>query len=302
MKLLTIITLTLAALVAHAQDMPADYASVLTTLGKKGDFKANVLKVNIPRNDLHVRVAGTDVPTPFGFGGWLAMTKGDRGMNVMMGDFVLLQDEVNPVMSALLENGLEVTALHNHFFWDEPKIYYMHVHGMGTPEELARKVKPAVDLIGHADAAASKHEGASDIQGGTLDTKALDAIVGASGDQNGQVYKYTIGREDLKLKEMGATINARMGLNTWAAFYGTMENAVVAGDVAMLENEVTPVLKALRANNLDVVAIHHHMTGSKPMIIFLHYWGKGNALTLAKGFKAALSELGKKHAGMEMGH
>ncbi len=297
MKLLTIIPLLLAALIAAAQDIPDDYAAVLTALGKKGDYKENVLKVNLPRSDIKVRVAGTDVPTPFGFGGWIAMTKGDHGMNILMGDLVLLQDEVNPVMSALLDNGLEVTALHNHFFWDEPKIYYMHVHGMGTSEDLARRIKPALDLYGHADASASQHDGPSDITGGTIDTKALDAIVGMTGDQNGQVYKYTIGRSDLTVKEMGATINARMGLNTWAAFYGTNERAVIAGDIAMLAGEVTPVLKALRANGLDVVAIHHHMTGSKPMIIFLHYWGKGEAATLARGFRAALDVLGKKGLG-----
>ncbi len=295
MKSITAIVLALASACALAQEMPAEYAGVLPFLGKKGDFKANVLKVSIPRADLKVRVDGTDVPTPFGFGGWIAMTKGDRGMDVMMGDLVLLQDEVNPVMSALLDNGLEVTALHNHFFWDDPKIYYMHVHGMGKPDELARKIKPALDLIGHVDPArpVPPVTGPSDILGGSLDTKALDAIVGATGDQNGQVYKYTIGRTDLKVKEMGATINARMGLNTWAAFYGTDEKAVMAGDIAMLEGEITPVLKALRANGLNVVAIHHHMTESKPMIIFLHYWGKGSPATLAKGFKAALDILGK---------
>lgn len=149
MKLFAFLVFASAAVWSLGQDIPPDYAGVLATLGKKGDYKANVLKVNIPRNDLHVRVSGTEVPTPFGFGGWIAMTKGDRGMNVMMGDLVLLQEEVNPVMSALLDNGLEVTALHNHFFWDEPKIYYMHVHGMGTPAELAQKIKPALDLIGH---------------------------------------------------------------------------------------------------------------------------------------------------------
>lgn len=274
--------------------MPKEYADVLSYLGKKGDYKANVLKVGIPRTDLKVRVAGTDLPTAFGFGGWIAMTKGDKGMNVMMGDLVLLQDEVNPVMSALLNNGLEVTALHNHFFWDEPKVFYMHVHGMGTPSDLAKRVKPALDLIGNAPAAVSMHAGMTDIVGGDLDTKALDAIVGTSGDLNGQVYKYTIGRSDLTVKEMGATINARMGLSTWAAFYGTNEKAVIAGDIAMLESEVTLVLKALRSHGLEVVAIHHHMTGSKPMIIFLHYWGKGNPVDLARGFRAAVDQLGKK--------
>src|SRR5512140_2175914 len=127
--------------------IPAEYQQVLTTLGRQGDYANNVLKVNIPRNDINVTVAGIKTPTPFGFGGWVAMTKG-TGMDVLMGDLVLTQDEVNPVMSALLDNGLEVTALHNHFFWDEPRMFYMHVHGHGSPAELARKVKPALDLIG----------------------------------------------------------------------------------------------------------------------------------------------------------
>src|SRR5213083_846060 len=131
-----------AAPLAQAQDVPADYQQVLTYLGRTGDYKANVLKVNIPRNDLDVTVAGVKTPTPFGFGGWVAMTHGSGGMDVLMGDLVLTQDEVNPVMSALLENGLDVTALHNHFFWDEPRVFFMHVHGMGTPGALATKLKP----------------------------------------------------------------------------------------------------------------------------------------------------------------
>src|SRR5436190_9709993 len=149
-RLLTICTtLSLSAAPAvWAQDIPAEYQQVLTTLGKQGDYKANVLKVNIPRNDISVTVANVKTPTPFGFGGWVAMTKGTGGMEVMMGDLVLTQDEVNPVMSALLENGLEVTALHNHFFWDEPRVFFMHVHGHGSAADLARKVKPALDLIG----------------------------------------------------------------------------------------------------------------------------------------------------------
>src|SRR6266478_8616598 len=133
---------------ALAQDIPAEYQQVLTALGKQGDYKANVLKVNIPRNDLSVTVANVKTPTPFGFGGWVAMTKGAGGMDVMMGDLVLTQDEVNPVMSALLDNGIDVTALHNHFLWDEPRMYYMHVHAHGKPADLARRVKPALDLIG----------------------------------------------------------------------------------------------------------------------------------------------------------
>src|SRR6266498_2667141 len=143
-----LLSLTSVASLARAQEMPAAYKQVLDTLGKTGDFKDNVLKVNIPRNDLSVTVANVKTPTPFGFGGWVALTKGTGGMDVMMGDLVLTQEEVNPVMSALLDNGLEATALHNHFFWDEPRMFYMHVHGHGKPADLARKLKPAIDLIG----------------------------------------------------------------------------------------------------------------------------------------------------------
>jgi hypothetical protein len=267
---------------------------VLTTLGRQGDYKANVLKVNIPRNDVSVTVANVKTPTPFGFGGWVAMTKGTGGMNVMMGDLVLTQDEVNPVMSALLENGLDVTALHNHFFWDEPRMFFMHVHGHGTPSDLARRVKPALDLIGKGAKPATA-PAASPAASSTpsIDTAKIAQIVGHQGEQNGAVYKITVGRDDLKLTEMGAPINARMGLNTWAAFVGTNEKAAVAGDVAMLGSEVTPVLKALRTNGIDVVAIHQHMVDTRPTVYFLHYWGTGPADKLATAFKAALGELGK---------
>jgi len=279
---------------AFGQAVPAEYDGVLKSLGKQGDFKDNVLKVNIPRNDLKVTIDGISTPTPFGFGGWLAMTKGDGGMDVMMGDLVL-EDEVNPVMSALLDNGLEVTAVHNHFFFENPRIFYMHVHGHGTAADLARKAKPAIDLIGKGSPQhqSSVTGGNSNIATGQLDTAKLARIAGHEGEQSGAVYKITVGRDDLKLKEMGAPINARMGLNTWAAFYGSDANAEVAGDVAMLAEEVTPVLKALRGNGLNVVAIHQHMTSTQPTIYFLHYWGTGPTEKLANGFKAALNELGK---------
>lgn len=297
-KGLVLCLLALCAVSAGAQQMPKEYQDVLSTLGRKGDYKDDVLKINIPRNDLKVTVDGVATPTPFGFGGWLAMKEGSGGHNVMMGDLVLLQEEVNPVMSALLNNGMEVTALHNHFFFEEPRIFYMHVMGHGTPTDLARRAKPGLDLIGHVE----RHKAGISTDGapGRLDTAKIAQIIGREGEQSGGVYKITVGRDDLKLKEMGATINSRMGLNTWAAFTGSDQNAAVAGDVAMLENEVQAVLKALRANDLDIVAIHHHMIGTKPAIIFLHYWGTGTAEKLAKGFRAALDQLGKtKVAGGE---
>ena len=278
----------------RAQEVPSEYQEVLTTLGKQGDFKANVLKINIPRKDLTVVVDGVATPTPFGFGGWLAMTKGNGGMDVMMGDLVLIEDEVNPAMSALLDNGLEVTALHNHFFYESPRIFFMHVMGHGKPADLARMAKPAVDLIGHVP---SRHHSSAPatatLKPGKIDIAKIKQMVGHEGEQNGPVYKITVGRDDLKLKEMGASINARMGLNTWAAFVGTDEHAAVAGDVAMLEQEVTRVLKTLRSHGIEVVAIHHHMIGSEPTVIFLHYWGRGPVEKLAAAFRATLDQLGK---------
>jgi hypothetical protein len=290
---------TLLALGSRAQEMPADYQEVLKSLDRKGDFKAGVLKVNIPRSDLKMTIQGVSTPTPFGFGGWVALTKGTDGTEVMMGDLVLLQEEVNPVMSTLLDNGIEVTALHNHFFWDEPHVYFMHVHGMGKAADLAKRIKPGLDLIGHASAAAAP---ASSGSAATLDTAKIAKIVGHEGEQSGAVYKITVGRDDLNMKEHGAAINARMGLNTWAAFVGTDEDAAIAGDVAMLENEVTPVLKTLRKNGIDVVAIHNHMIEARPVVIFLHYWGRGPAEKLANSFKAALDELGKGRASNATAH
>lgn len=280
---------------ATGQVVPPGYQAVLKTLGKTGDFSDSVLKVNLPRPDLQVTIGGRPAPTPFGFGGWVALTKSDAGGDVLMGDLVLTEDEVSPVMSALLENGIDVTALHNHFFWEQPRVFYMHVHGMGTPEALAKRLQPAIAIIDRAVAARPAAAGAAPALG--LNAEALSKIVGYPGDRNGAVYKITIGRPDINLRVHGARINARMGLNTWAAFTGTDDDAIVAGDVAMLEHELTPVLKALRARGIDIVAIHHHMTDAQPMVVFLHYFGKGRAEALAQAVRAALDELGRPRAG-----
>jgi hypothetical protein len=292
-QLLSVLLITLALTgSAAAQDMPADYAAVLKTLGKTGDYRGNVLRVNIPRNDLTVAVDGVVVPTPLGFGGWLAFTKGSGGMDVMMGDLVLTESEVNPVMSAVLNAGLDVTALHNHFFRDTPRVYYMHVHGHGTAADLARQMRSAVDLIARDPFAVLAGTG-SDLATPPVAGEPLSKIIGHPGDQNGPVYKITIGRPDIEVREHGALIESRMGLNTWAAFAGSDDEAVVAGDVAMLAAEVTPVLKSLRDAGLQIVALHHHMTG-QPAIYFVHYWGKGPASRLAQGVRTAVDQLGKK--------
>ena len=199
----SLLVLAFAATPLPAQELPKDYQEILTYLGRTGDFKAKVLKVNVPRNDLHVTISGHSTATPFGFGGWVAMTKGDGGTEVLMGDLVLTQEEVNPVMSALLDHGIEVTALHNHFFFEEPRQYFMHVHGHGEAMNLARAIKPALDLIPRPPATAP----AAAPAGPAFNLVALDKIVGHQGEALGPVYKFTLGREDLDLKEHGALIN-----------------------------------------------------------------------------------------------
>lgn len=291
-SVITFAMFLMTAGISVAQDMPADYKGVLDALARQGDFKDGVLKVNIPRGDLKVTISQRPAPTPFGFGGWIALTKGDGGHEVMMGDLVLTEDEVNPVMSAVLSNGLDVTALHNHFFWEQPRIFYMHVHGMGTAADLAKRIKPAIDLIDQSMKRAPA-PAAAPAAPATVDAAALATIIGHAGEQSGPVYKITIGRPDIAVREHGAAINSRMGLNTWAAFAGSDADAMVAGDVAMLDHEVTPVLKSLRASGIHLVAIHHHMTGVTPQVIFLHYYGTGPAASLARGVRAAVDLLGK---------
>jgi hypothetical protein len=276
----------------------AEIAAIETAMGKKGTYKeAEATHTTpLPRNDLKVSVKGEAIPIPFGFGGWVSIKKTVDGKTAMlMSDTVLLQEEVNPLISAAQANGLEVSAIHNHFFYEEPRIFYMHLHGMGTPADLAKKYAATIrqSKISPANqpapAAASGPTGKEN-----FDLPALDAIVKNTGTVNGPTYKYTVGRDDLTIMAMGAEMTPSIGLNSWASFAGTKDQAHIAGDIAMLQAEVNPVIAALRKNNLEVVALHHHMLGDDPHIIFLHYYGQGPATTLARGFRAALDELGKK--------
>jgi hypothetical protein len=214
---------------------------------------------------------------------------------------VLLQEEVNPLISAAQANGLEVGAIHNHFFYEQPRIFYMHVHGMGSPEELAQKyartiVETKISPKNQPPAGAPPAKTGKDI----FDVAQLNGIIQNEAAINGPTIKYTIGRKDLTVMAMGAEMTSSIGLNTWASFTGSMDNAFIAGDIAMLDHEVNAVIKALRANKLEVVAVHNHMLGDNPHMIFLHYLGTGPALQLAKSFKAALDELGKGAGQMKM--
>jgi hypothetical protein len=281
----------------------AEMTAVDTAMGKKGKYveAENTYTVPLPRNDLKVTVKGEAVPISFGFGGWVSVKKTMDGKSaVLMSDTVLLEEEVNPLVSAAHANGLEISAIHNHFFYEQPRIFYMHLHGMGTVADLAKSYAATIKnnklFPANQPSVTAPTRTAKEI----FDLPALDKIVGKTGAVNGATYKYTIGRDDQQITAMGAEMTANIGLNSWASFAGSADAAHIAGDMAMLEAEVNPVIKALRQNNLEVVAVHNHMLGESPRIIFLHYYGRGAATRLANGFRAALNELGKKHGAMQM--
>jgi len=267
--------------------------------GKKGSYIENegVYTTPLPRNDLRITIKDQPVPIAFGFGGWVSIKHtldGQRG--VLMSDTVLLEEEVNPLISAMHDRDLQVTAIHNHFFYESPRIFYMHLHGMGDPAELAGKYGSAIEAtkLHPSNQPASTASPGVRTAKETFDLAALDKAVRLTGKVNGPIYKYVVGRDDLRVIAMGAEITSAIGLNAWAAFAGDSDAAHIAGDVAMLESEVNAVIHALRMHNLEVVAVHQHMLEEQPRIIFLHYYGHGLALTLAQGFRAALDQLGNK--------
>ena len=260
--------------------------------GLKGAWSAaeGVFKVTAPRNDLPVSVDGWKMPPFMGLTSWAGFIEGKKAEAMVAGDLVLFEDEVNAVMSALFEAGVGVTALHNHFFFDEPKVYFMHIGGEGTLEKLAGGVKaalakqkeiraarpPPTRLFGTAFA-----PGTNSITG-----KTIDDFLGTKGQAKDGMFKAVIGRS--AKMPCGCEMTKEMGVNTWAAFAGTDDNAVVDGDFAVLENELQPVLKTLRREGINIVAIHHHMTHEEPRILFLHYWGRGPARKLAGSLQRAL--------------
>jgi hypothetical protein len=264
--------------------------------GVKGAYTAeeDVYRVNFPRTDVKVSVEGRAMHPFLGLTSWAAFTPHSATELMVMGDLVLFEDEVNPVMSAALDNGLEVTALHNHFFFESPRVMFMHIGASGTAERLAAAVARAMekmkDVRKAAPQPAAKFAGAPVADTNSITGSAIDGILGVKGQMNAGMYKASIGR---KATMHGKTVGNQMGVNTWAAFAGTDDAAFVDGDFAMLESELQPVLKALRKAGINIVAIHNHMTNEEPQYVFLHYWGKGPAATLAKGLKSALDTQGR---------
>jgi hypothetical protein len=286
------VVVTLLAGSAAVAAPALDGAKIEELTGAKGklDEKEGVFKVSVPRADLKVVAGGVHLTPPMGLTTWAAFTK-SGAHTMVMGDLCLTEDQVNPVMSVALDNGLEVTALHNHFFWDAPKVMFMHIGGMGDEDKLAGAVgKVFAKIKETAGGKGVLPKADIDPAKTSLDPAKIEAVLGQKGELASGVYKVTIGRTT---KMGGHAVGKTMGVNTWAAFAGSDAQAVVDGDFAMLESELQGVLKALRAANIDVVAIHQHMIGEQPRVMFLHYWGVGATTDLANGLKAALAKTAK---------
>jgi len=272
---------------------PLDSFAIERIMGMKGVSNKGEYKVSIPQNDLDVQVDGFKIIPAMGLGSWVAFTSAPDGAMVM-GDIILTETDLKPVQQEVIKQGLTITAIHNHFIKSHPNIMYMHIGGTGKTEDMAEKAKAILDKVKELRGAdPSKGTASNESVQSNLDTKKLDEILGYKGEMNKGVYKYTIGRPDVNLKEHGVSISTFLGFNTWAAFQGTADKAAVAGDFTMLENEVAPVIKTLIANGIEVVAVHNHMVHEQPRIFFLHYWGVGPVEELARGLKQAIDQTGK---------
>lgn len=282
-----------AAGAAAAQPSRLDPATIEKATGAKGTWneKEGVFKVSVPRSDLSVTAGGVRITPALGLTSWAAF-QNVGAQTMVMGDMVLLEGQVSPVMDAALQNGLEVTALHNHFFWDSPKVMFMHIGGMGDEAKLAAAVGKVLSRI--RETAGGKSEATKtriDPARTTLDPEKIASILGVKGDLTDGVYKVTVGR---KVRMHGHEVGNAMGVNTWAAFAGAENETVVDGDFVVLASELQRVIKALRGAQIHVVAIHNHMVGEEPRTVFLHYWGVGPSASLAKGVRAALDECGPR--------
>lgn len=290
--IMRILTFLAAAVVLRGEITTGQRAAIDKLTNAQGAYTAaeDVYRVAFPRTDVPVTVDGRRLHPFQGVTSWAAFTPdGHNGGLMVMGDLVLFEDELNPVMSAALDNGLEVTAIHNHFFFDTPRVMFMHIGGSGTAEKLATAVGRALDKVKEIRQAkatpGSAFEGVAIPAGNAISGDPLDNIFGVKGQRNAGMYKISIGRPAMM---HGHAVNNQMGVNTWAAFAGSDDAAVVDGDFAMTVGELQAVLKALRRSGINIVALHNHMTHEEPQYVFLHYWAKGNAAAIARALKAAM--------------
>ena len=256
----------------------------------KGQTTGDVLKLSVPRKEVRVILDGFEIIPFMGLTSWFAFRQGPHHAT-LMGDIVLLDDEIETAMTAAIQADLYVTALHNHFVREQPRVMFMHVEGTADETALATGAHKILDAI-KAVRQERPLEAAAEKVNSNLDTQRLEAIIGHTGESKDGVFKFVLGRPTVPLTctrcgNLG--IDATMGYNTWAAFQGTNERAAVCGDVAMLENEVHLVINELQAGKIEVVAVHNHMFFEEPRVIFLHYWGIGDVHELAETFKRALN-------------
>ena len=268
-----------------------DKQAIANAADTQATAEGDVVRIGWSRDDVPVTVDGRPFSPAAGLGSWAAFKSTGKGKDAMvMGDTVVFQDEVDAAMDAVFAKGLSVTALHNHFFYDEPKVYFMHIGGQGPAAKLANGVKAVWDAIKQVRAANARpvkqFAAATPEPNGKIDAKRIESITGLNAATHPSgVVKISTGRT---ASVHGIEIGGSMGLTSWAAFSGSDESAVMDGDFIMSADEVQPVLKALRSTGLHVVALHNHMIGEQPAFYFTHFWGKGLAADLAKGFKAAL--------------
>jgi Domain of Unknown Function (DUF1259) len=291
MKQIFIAAITLAAFISESLAAQLNTARIDEVSGLKGKIneKEGAYKITFPRDDVKVVVDGWTMPPFMGLGTWAAFTTGVHTEAMVMGDTVLFEDEVNAAMSTAVENGLNVTALHNHFFFDQPKVFFMHIEGEGTTDQLAGAVRKLYDKI--KEVRIANRQPINSFGRGALPDKSaitaapLNEIFGLQGESKDGMVKFTIGRPAMM---HGVKIGNTMGVNTWAAFAGSDDNAIVDGDFAVTEDELQPVLKSLLKNKINIVAIHQHMTHEEPRIMFFHYWGRGAAKDLAEAIKGGI--------------
>src|SRR5712664_3091883 len=291
MRKYLLIILIFCATITAALAAALDTAKIDQITGLKGKMneKEGAYKVTFPRNDVKVVVDGWTMPPFMGLGTWAAFIKGAHTEAMVMGDTVLFEDEVNSAMSAALDNGLSVTALHNHFFFDQPKVFFMHIEGEGTIEKLASAVRKVYDTTKAIRGSNAKPAESFSVVGepslpekNSITAGPLNEIFGMQGESKDGMVKFTIGRP---AKMHDVKIDKDMGVNTWAAFAGSDGNAVVDGDFAVTEDELQPVLRSLLKEKIHIVAIHQHMTHEQPRMMFFHYWGRGSAKDLAQAVK-----------------
>lgn len=268
-----------------------DTALLQQVTGMKGMYKNGEFKITVPQHDLKVVVDGFRIIPAMGLGSWTCFTPCADSV-MAMGDMVLTETDLAPVQQEVVRQGFAITAIHNHFVRNHPNILYMHIDGKGKADKVAAGIKAIYDKVKEVRGRDPKASPADSVAT-TINVSALDSIIGYKGEWNKGVYKYTIGRPDVSLQEHGIPVSSFAGFNTWAAWQGTPERAAVAGDFAMLEEEVKPVIAALVGNGIEVVAVHNHMVHEKPRIFFLHYWGVGPARQLAHALRSALDQTGK---------